>query len=158
MLPDGVEHLPLLLRPRDVTDQEQLRIPSQLRQRSEHRRLALGATSTRCQGAGPVTYTATATNNTGLSYSLDAASITGGNSINTSTGAVTYLAGWTGTSTITVTATGCNGPSTATHTVTITPTVGTPSIYSWCYINTLPGSRGCELWRIGDNTQVSPIV
>ncbi len=87
---------------------------------------ALGATSTRCQGAGNVTYTATATTNTGITYSLDASSITGGNSINSSTGEVSYVAAWTGTSTITVTATGCNGPKTATHTVTITPTVGTP--------------------------------
>ncbi|MBK7434521.1 MAG: hypothetical protein IPI66_11910 [Chitinophagaceae bacterium] len=86
----------------------------------------LGATSTRCQGAGTVTYTATATNNTGITYSLDAASLTGGNSINAATGAVTYVAGWTGSSIITATATGCNGPSTASHTATITPTVGTP--------------------------------
>ncbi|NEW82363.1 MAG: hypothetical protein GZ094_08365 [Mariniphaga sp.] len=86
----------------------------------------LGATSTRCQGAGPVTYSATATNNTGLTYSLDAASVTGGNSIVAGTGAVTYVAGWSGTSVITVSAAGCNGPKIATHTVTITPTVGTP--------------------------------
>ncbi len=86
----------------------------------------LGATSTRCQGAGTVTYTATSAGATGMSYALDAASISGGNSINASTGAVTYIATWAGTSTITATATGCNGPTTATHTVTITPTVGTP--------------------------------
>jgi len=87
----------------------------------------LGATSTRCQGAGSVTYTATAANNTGITYSLDATSLGNGNSINSATGAVTYVAGWSGTSTITASATGCNGPLTATHTVTITPTVGTPS-------------------------------
>ena len=86
----------------------------------------LGATSTRCQGAGTVTYTATASSSTSITYSLDAASITGGNTINSTTGAVTYVAGWSGTSTITSTAAGCNGPTTATHTVTITPTVGTP--------------------------------
>jgi len=86
----------------------------------------LGATSTRCQGAGSVTYTATATNNTGITYTLDATSLAGSNTINAATGAVTYVAGWSGTSVITATATGCNGPSTATHTVTITPTVGTP--------------------------------
>ena len=87
----------------------------------------LGATSTHCQGAGTVTYTATATNNTGITYSLDA--ITDafpGNSISTITGTVTYAAGWAGASTITATATGCNGPTTAIHSVTITPTVGTP--------------------------------
>ncbi len=87
---------------------------------------ALGATSTRCQGAGLVTYTATSTSSTGMSYSLDAASIAAGNTINTATGAVTYLVGWTGTSVITATATGCGGPKTSTHTVTMTPFVGTP--------------------------------
>ncbi|MBK8608723.1 MAG: T9SS type A sorting domain-containing protein [Chitinophagaceae bacterium] len=86
----------------------------------------LGATSTRCQGANTVTYTANATNNTGITYSLDASSIAAGNSINATTGAVTYWTGWTGTSIITATATGCNGPKTANHTVTITPTVSTP--------------------------------
>ena len=73
-----------------------------------------------------ITYTAASTNNTSITYTLDATSISGGNSINSSTGAVTYTAGWTGTSTITATASGCNGPKTATHTATITPTVGTP--------------------------------
>ena len=42
----------------------------------------LGATSTRCMEAGSVTYTATATDNTGITYSLDGASETGGNTIN----------------------------------------------------------------------------
>lgn len=86
----------------------------------------LGAISTRCQGAGSVTYTATATNSTGISYTLDAASLAGGNTINAATGQVTYTAGWTGTSIISATATGCNGPTNANHTVTITPSVGTP--------------------------------
>ncbi|MCP3907092.1 MAG: hypothetical protein GY712_03655, partial [Oceanicoccus sp.] len=61
----------------------------------------LGATSTRCQGAGSVTYDATSTNSTGMTYSLDAASITGGNTINSTTGEVTYDASWSGTTTIT---------------------------------------------------------
>ena len=87
---------------------------------------SLGATTTRCQGAGTVTYTATATTNTGISYSLDATSITGGCTINASTGAVTYPAGWNGTTVITATASGCNGPKTATHTVTVTPYVAAP--------------------------------
>ncbi len=86
----------------------------------------LGSSSSRCQAAGSVTYTATATNTTGITYSLDAASISGGNTINSSTGAVTYAAGWSGTTTVTASAAGCNGPKTATHTVTITPSVGTP--------------------------------
>ena len=67
----------------------------------------LGATSTRCQGAGTVTYTATASNSSGITYSLDATTAAfPGNSFNTATGAVTYAAGWSGTSIITATATG----------------------------------------------------
>ncbi|MEI6575704.1 MAG: cohesin domain-containing protein [Bacteroidota bacterium] len=79
---------------------------------------ALGASSTRCQVANSVTYTASATNSTGITYELDATSLTGGNSIVSSTGAVTYLASWIGTSVITASAAGCNGPLTAIHTVT----------------------------------------
>ncbi|HYC30498.1 MAG TPA: hypothetical protein VEB42_16800, partial [Chitinophagaceae bacterium] len=75
----------------------------------------MGASSTRCMGAGNVTYTATATNTTGITYSLDAASLAAGNTINSSTGEVTYIAGYTGTSTITASAAGCGGPLTASH-------------------------------------------
>ncbi len=78
----------------------------------------LGATSSRCQLAETVTYTATATNTTGITYSLDAASVSAGNSINATTGAVTYTSSWTGTSVITASAAGASGPKTATHTVT----------------------------------------
>ncbi|MDP2069218.1 MAG: LamG-like jellyroll fold domain-containing protein, partial [Lutibacter sp.] len=81
------------------------------------------ATSTRCQGAGTVTTTTTANNSTGITYSLDAASIAGGNTIVAATGAVNYAAGWSGTTTITASAAGCNGPATITHIVTVTPTV-----------------------------------
>jgi len=91
---------------------------------------SLGATSIRCIGAATVSYTATATNNTGISYSLDALSLAGGNTIDPATGQVTYDAAWTGTSVITVTAQGCGGPLTASHTVTIAPVVGTPIFLS----------------------------
>ncbi|MEO6490231.1 MAG: hypothetical protein ABIO04_09850, partial [Ferruginibacter sp.] len=87
---------------------------------------SLGSASSRCQGIGAVTYSSTATNNSGIVYSLDPASITGGNSINSATGQVTYATGWSGTSTITSTAIGCAGPKSANHTVTVTPTVGMP--------------------------------
>jgi len=80
---------------------------------------ALGSSSTICQGAQSITYTATAANNTGLVYSIDAASQAGGNSINPSTGQVTYTDGWTGTTIITATASGCNGPVIAQHTAII---------------------------------------
>jgi hypothetical protein len=79
-------------------------------------------TAIRCQGAGSVTTTTSANNATELTYSLDATSILGGNSINATTGAVTYAASWSGNTTITATAVGCSGPVTTTHTVTISPT------------------------------------
>ena len=83
----------------------------------------LGSTSTRCQSAGNVGYSATATTNTGIIYTLDATTTAAGNSIIASTGVVTYVAGWAGYSTITATASGCNGPKTATH---IVNTLGIP--------------------------------
>ncbi|MCM0664802.1 gliding motility-associated C-terminal domain-containing protein [Flavobacterium tyrosinilyticum] len=86
------------------------------------------ATSSRCQGVETITRTTTATNSTGgIAYSLDSASSTGGNTINSTTGAVTYVAGWSGTTTITASAAGCNGPVTTTHTVT-TNTLPTATI------------------------------
>jgi hypothetical protein len=48
------------------------------------------ATSTRCQGAGTVTLTTTATNSTGITYSLDATSISGGNTTHTFTTSSTF--------------------------------------------------------------------
>jgi hypothetical protein len=84
---------------------------------------ALGAASNRCQGASSVTYSATSTNATSIVYSLDAASLAAGNTINSSTGLVNFAAGWAGTSTITATAMGCNGPNpnTASHAVSVEP-------------------------------------
>ena len=76
-------------------------------------------TSTRCQGTGTVTYTTTATNSTSITYSLDATSLAGGNTIVAATGAVTYAPSWSGTTTITASAAGCNGPATTTHIVTV---------------------------------------
>jgi hypothetical protein len=86
-----------------------------------------GASSVRCQGLSSVTYTASTTNTTGITYTLDPVSTAAGNSIVAGTGEVSYVLGWIGTSTITASAAGCNGPITATHTVTTTPTIGTPS-------------------------------
>ena len=76
-----------------------------------------GATSTRYQIAESLPYTATATYSTEIKYSLDALSKAGGNSIDAGTGVVTYDKTWSGTSTITATAKGCNGPTTETHAV-----------------------------------------
>lgn len=87
---------------------------------------SLGATSSRCQGAGTVTYSATSANATGMSYSLDATSITAGNTINSSTGQVTFVNGWSGISVVTATASGCDGQITANHTITTNMPVTTP--------------------------------
>ena len=86
----------------------------------------LGAMSVRCQGASSQTFTANSTNSTGMSYSLDASSMAAGNTINTATGEVTYVPSWFGASTITASATGCNGPVTATHTSDTRDPVATP--------------------------------
>lgn len=79
---------------------------------------ALGASSSRSQGAGTLPYSATATNSTGITYSLDAASVAAGNTIVAGTGNVTFTADWIGASVITATATGCDGPKSSTHSVT----------------------------------------
>src|SRR4029079_17288367 len=86
----------------------------------------MGASSTRCQGATSVTYTATSNNSTGITYTLNAAAIAAGNTIDALTGDVTYAPGWTGTIIITAAAAGCGGPLSATHNATTTATVGTP--------------------------------
>ena len=57
---------------------------------------SLGSTSIRCQGAITINYTATATANSGITYSLDAGSLAAGNTINSLTGDVTYSTGWSG--------------------------------------------------------------
>ncbi|MGL2987211.1 beta strand repeat-containing protein, partial [Flavobacterium sp. RSSA_27] len=113
-------------------------------------------TSTRCQGSGTETRTTTALNTTGITYNLDAASIIGGNSIDSVTGAVTYAAGWSGTTTITASAAGCGGPVTTTHVVTINstptaPTVGT-IINPTCVVSTgsveLTGLPSTGTWTL----------
>ena len=70
--------------------------------------------------------TATASNATNITYSLDAASLAAGNTIDAATGLVTFAAGWAGTTTITATATGCNSTDYAIHTVSTRGDVATP--------------------------------
>ncbi len=103
---------------------------------------AAGATSARCQGAGSATYTATAPGSTSISYTLDANSLAAGNSIIAPTGAVSFAAGWSGTSTITATAQGCNGPTSSAHTVNIS----VPSTGGTVYLDGVSGNKlrtGC---------------
>ncbi len=85
-----------------------------------------GSSSTRCQGAGKVSYTATISGALPITYSLDTASLAAGNTIDAATGEVTYKADWVGASVITAAAVTDNGPRTANHTATTKPTVGTP--------------------------------
>lgn len=87
----------------------------------------LGANSTRCTGAGSVTYDATSSNATGLSYALDGDALAAGVTINGANGQVTYPGGWQDTATITVTATGCGGPKTANHIAITKGDVATPA-------------------------------
>jgi len=76
----------------------------------------IGATSTRTQGAGTITYNATATNSTDITYTLSPA---GTSSINPASGEVTWDPSYSGTAFITASASGCGGPATAIHTVTV---------------------------------------
>ncbi len=98
----------------------------------------LGASSIRCQGGGVISYAASATNSTGIHYSLDSTSILAGSTVNANTGAVTWSSSYTGSATITVTADGCAGPTLSTHSVVITPGV-TPAIS----ISATPGDTLC---------------
>ena len=82
-----------------------------------------GATTARCQAAETLNIygaLSTGSGNITYSYALDAASITGGNTIDATTGAVTWVSGWSGTTEITVTASApCAQNKTAIHTVTV---------------------------------------
>jgi len=80
------------------------------------------ASSTRCQSAGSITVSTTAVNNGDpVVYSLDAPSVSGGNTIDSSTGTVVFDPGWSGTTVITGSVYGCDGPVTTTNTVTVNP-------------------------------------
>jgi hypothetical protein len=152
MRQDGVEHQLLLQVQQDVMVRKLQHIRLLLLRQWEFLFFTLGSSSFRCLGAGTVTYTATATNSTGITYSLDGASLLGGNTINSSTGAVTYSLLWIGTSTITATATGCNGPKTATHTVTINASVSTPSFISGSTSNRCQATGTVTYTAIAANT------
>ncbi len=79
-----------------------------------------GLTSSRCMGAGTDTYLATASNTTGIVYSLSPLSA---GLIDASTGQLTWSASFTGTATITATAKGCE-EKTETFVVTVNPPPG----------------------------------
>ena len=79
----------------------------------------IGTASSRNQGAGTVTYTAIANNGGSVSYSLDAASLAAGNTINSATGTVIYSDSWSGTTLVTASSSGCVGVVSSVHTVTV---------------------------------------
>jgi len=91
---------------------------------------ATGATSfiagstTECQDAADGTYTATAANNISITYSVLPA---GAGTINSSTGVMNWSALFSGTATITATATGSCGTTHADRIVTVNPTIGLTS-------------------------------
>jgi hypothetical protein len=102
-----------------------------------------GPASSRCQGIATTTYTATAPNSTSIAYSLDATSAAyPGNGIVLATGAVTYAAGWSGTTTITATAAGCGATiTTATFAVTVKPLPAQPSLFTTSSTSVCPGQN-----------------
>jgi hypothetical protein len=85
-----------------------------------------GGSTSRCIGVGTDTYTATASNATSYTWSIDQ-----GGTISTA-GVVTWNSSFTGTARITVVANGCNGStsSPASTNVMVTPLVGSVSIQS----------------------------
>ncbi|RZK77831.1 MAG: DUF11 domain-containing protein, partial [Pedobacter sp.] len=122
---------------------------------------ALGATSTRCQGAEVKTYLATSTNTTGITYAIT--SPTNGNAgvINPSTGEMTWAADFSGNVVITATAEGCS-PKTETHTITtassgiITPTSTAVCAGSNSVTLTLSGYTGTiSRWESSTDNQAT---
>jgi len=77
----------------------------------------MGPSSTRYQAAESISYIATEASSSVITYSLDAISKAAGNSIESTTGLVSYSGTWSGTSIITASVTGCNGTLTAIHSV-----------------------------------------
>lgn len=67
---------------------------------------------TRCQEVDTLSITATAPNADHITYSLDNTSLAAGNTIGSTSGQIIFTPAYTGPSTITATATGCNGPQT----------------------------------------------
>ena len=77
---------------------------------------------TECQDAADETYTATAANNTSITYSVSPA---GAGTINSTTGVMNWSALFSGTATITATANGLCGITHADRAVPVNPTIGT---------------------------------
>ncbi|MFT3945847.1 MAG: gliding motility-associated C-terminal domain-containing protein [Agriterribacter sp.] len=78
---------------------------------------AAGTGSSRCQDTGRIMYSASASNTTGITYSLSPISA---GSINAITGEVIWNQSFSGIATVSASAAGHNGPSVSQHTVTVT--------------------------------------
>ncbi len=76
--------------------------------------------SSRCQGDGAVTYTATGTGSRGITYTMNQESWDAGNEIDPVTGSVTYSAGYYGITIVTATSAGCNSGASAQATIVTT--------------------------------------
>jgi len=88
---------------------------------------APSGSTTRCEGSGTGTYTTSATNATAYNWTISPA--TAGTIAGTSTtGTVTWSATYTGTAVISVTASGCNGPSAAASTNVIVSSPAVPAV------------------------------
>jgi len=97
----------------DITDSERTQsVPE----------FAMGPSSEQYQAARIITYDAIAKDAAKMSYALDPESEKAGNSIDPTTGEVTYVEGWSGNTTITATATNDNGRTfSSLHNVTVHP-------------------------------------
>ncbi|MCK7460588.1 MAG: hypothetical protein MZU84_00075 [Sphingobacterium sp.] len=80
--------------------------------------------TTICQDAADVTYTATAANSTSIVYSVSPA---GAGIINAATGVINWDAAFSGTATITATASGLCGTTAGSRIVTVNPSTGAVS-------------------------------
>lgn len=80
---------------------------------------SLGASSGKCIGEEKRVYDATATNATGMTYSLDTASLTNGLTLFSDIGSVTFPETFSGIAIVTATASGCGGPISSEHTITV---------------------------------------
>ncbi|SDY01358.1 Repeat domain-containing protein, partial [Lutibacter oricola] len=118
-----------------------------------------GATTV-CQDAVNETYTATATNSTGIVYSVSPA---GAGTINGSTGVMNWSAGFSGTATITATSTGLCGTTSADRVVTVNPlpigsndtyTINSGDTLSDALANNVNISGNTFSWYATDNANV----
>ena len=109
-------------------------------------------TETVCQNAADGTYTATAANSTSISYSV---SPIGAGVISASTGVMNWDAAFSGTATITATATGLCGTTTADKIVTVNPTTGATTFTSGAETVCQNAAEGTYTATAANSTSIS---